>query len=256
MKPVIGFTNKYYTLWEVSNPYQVQYPTYSVTKVDTNYLQNLSFDLSSAKQKAKAIYGVDVEVDDTLRGVSARSFSTEIKREYNPSAEASVFNFGKYVGSPFSEISDIEYKIWYWRQTKNSENFSQELEDELVQKTALISVNGELLPITDFETSIESRLSQLESDLFPNGHWGVNGEKVVVEGELIDSGFINSRFGGMYTYSIATDEGRYVATSSSDLPLEIGNLVKVSGTIKWVKYWSDWHSKEVIRTELKRVKVL
>jgi hypothetical protein len=252
MRPVIGFTNKYYTLWEVSNPYQVNHSTYSVTKVDTNYLQNLSFDLSEAKRKAKERYGLDVEVDEDLRGVCARSFSTEIKREFFPN----VFHFGKYTGEQFSDISDLGYKLWYWSQTKNTEQFSQQLEDELVQQAAIISVNGELIPITDFERLVDSKLQKLEEDLYPRGHWGVNGEKVIIEGELLGVGSTNSRFGTMYTYLIGTENGRYTATSSSELPLVVGTVVKVSGTVKWVKYWSDWHNTEVVRTELKRVKVL
>ena len=252
MKPVIGFTNKYYTLWEVSNPYTKNYGTYSVTKVDTNYLQNLSFSLEEAQRKAKERYGIEVGVDEELRGVCARSFSTEVKREYNDS----VFLFGKYTGDSFEEITDVDYKLWYWRETKNSDKFSQKLEDELISLGVLIPAFDELYTLTEFENVLDSKLVELEDELFPHGHWGRGGEKVQLDGEITSSGYINSRFGTMFTYRLRVGEISYLLTSGTELPIEVGQFVSVSGTTKLVDFWSDWHDKRVVRTELKRVKLL
>jgi hypothetical protein len=252
MKPVIGFTNKYYTLWEVSNPYRVTHSTYIETKVDTVYLQNLSFSKEEALRKAKERYGVDVVIDEELRGVCARSFSTTISRENNPS----VFLFGKYVGSSFTEIDDVSYKLWYWSQTKDTHQFSQEIEDELVKMELIIPFMGDIIAVTELEGRVDGMLRKLESDLFPHGHWGTNGEKVVLEGEVIGTGSINSYYGTMYTYQIGAKEVSYLATGSSELDMKVGDKVRLSGTLKHVKYWSDWHGVEVVRTELKRVKVL
>jgi hypothetical protein len=252
MKPVIGFTNKYYTLWEVSNPYTKDYGTYSVTKVDTNYLQNLSFSLDEALRKAKERYGIEVKVDEQLRGVCARSFSTEVKREYNDS----VFLFGKYTGDSFEEITDVDYKLWYWRETKNSDKFSQKLEDELISLGVLIPAFDELYTLTEFENVLDSKLVELEDELFPHGHWGRGGEKVQLDGEITSSGYINSRFGTMFTYRLRVGEISYLLTSGTELPIEVGQFVSVSGTTKLVDFWSDWHDKRVVRTELKRVKLL
>jgi hypothetical protein len=252
MKPVIGFTNKYYTLWEVSNPYTKDYGTYSVTKVDTNYLQNLSFSLEEAQRKAKERYGIEVGVDEELRGVCARSFSTEIKREYNDS----TFLFGKYTGGSFEEITDVDYKLWYWRETKNTIQFSQKLEDELVELGVLLPFHGELHTLDEFERIVDSNLSKLEDDLFPHGHWGRDGEKVQLDGEVAAIGSINSRFGTMFTYRLRVGEVSYLLTSGTEFPVEVGQFVSVSGTTKLVNFWSDWHQTQVVRTELKRVKLL
>jgi hypothetical protein len=252
MKPVIGFTNKYYTLWEVSNPYKVDYDTYSVTKVDTTYLQNLSFSLDEAIRKVKELYGHEVEVDEQLRGVSARSFSTEIKREYTDSA----FLFGKYTGGSFEEITDIDYKLWYWKETKNTGKFSQKLEDELVGLGVLFPFQNELYTLDDFERIVDSNLSKLEDDLFPHGHWGNGGEKVQLDGQITSTGSINSRYGTMFTYRLRVGEVSYLITSGSELPIEVGQSVSVAGTTKLVDFWSDWHGVRVVRTELKRVKLI
>jgi len=252
MKPVIGFTNKYYTLWEVSNPYTKNYGTYSVTKVDTNYLQNLSFSLEEAQRKAKERYGIEVGVDEELRGVCARSFSTEISREYNDT----TFLFGKYTGGSFEEITDVDYKLWYWRETKNSDKFSQKLEDELISLGVLIPAFDELYTLTEFENVLDCKLVELEDELFPHGHWGRGGEKVQLDGEVAAMGSISSRFGTMFTYRLRVGDVSYLLTSGSPLPIEVGQFVSVSGTTKLVDFWSDWHDKRVVRTELKRVKLL
>jgi hypothetical protein len=96
----------------------------------------------------------------------------------------------------------------------------------------------------------------LEDDLFPHGHWGRDGEKVQLDGEVAAIGSINSRFGTMFTYRLRVGEVSYLLTSGTEFPVEVGQFVSVSGTTKLVNFWSDWHQTQVVRTELKRVKLL
>lgn len=87
----IGFTTKYYTLWEAT-PRKDGYTYYT-------YIQNLSFDLDKAKAKQPTAI-----VDLSLRG----SKSFRIK-----SIPQDGFQFGKYRGERFAECDDIDYMVWY-----------------------------------------------------------------------------------------------------------------------------------------------
>ena len=61
MKQVIGFTNKYYTLWKVSDPYIYWKSDEStVERIDYIYIKNLSMDFDSAKSKMDGEYDIDL----------------------------------------------------------------------------------------------------------------------------------------------------------------------------------------------------
>lgn len=76
----IGFTNKYYTLWNVSAPYKHYTSEYNyVIKVDKIYSRNLSMNLEEAKKKVeKLVDGGEYVVDLTLCGECGWNFSETI----------------------------------------------------------------------------------------------------------------------------------------------------------------------------------
>lgn len=100
MKQVIGFTNKYYTLWEVSDPY-----TYwiskenSVERTDYTYIKNLSMDFDSAKSKVVGKYDIDLD----LRG--AGSFHRDFR--IDPVYGDDEFSFGMLKGEKIAESNDV-----------------------------------------------------------------------------------------------------------------------------------------------------
>ena len=98
MKQIIGFTNKYYTLWEASDPY-VYWTSKesSVERIDFSYIKNLSMDFDEAKAK---VYG-DYELDLELRGNG--NFSRTINDEANPDE----FSFGMLHGEKICEADNL-----------------------------------------------------------------------------------------------------------------------------------------------------
>ena len=99
----IGFSNKYYTAWEIySETETTDYGKREITHY--RYIKNLSFDFDVAKSKW------DGDFIEGLRGKS-HSFDTE-KRIYDPE----VFSFGKYYGTLISENKDYDYIHWYYNQ--------------------------------------------------------------------------------------------------------------------------------------------
>jgi hypothetical protein len=114
----IGFANKYYTLWDVSE--ETMYRTVndvhfaSGTKTTFTYYQNLSTDLEKAISKAKSMGVTILEVDEDLRG-KTRSFSSVKNRDdiYNDNQ----FKFGRYEALQISDCEDVDYLIWYFGET-------------------------------------------------------------------------------------------------------------------------------------------
>lgn len=69
MKAVLGFTNVFYTLWWVGEPYKHYTSRHRfVWKTDIFYQQNLSKDLSQAQAKMTNMFGSDWDTDLELRG--------------------------------------------------------------------------------------------------------------------------------------------------------------------------------------------
>ena len=110
----IGFSNKYYTAWEIySETETTNYGKREITHY--RYIKNLSFDFDAAKSKW------DGDFIEGLRGKS-HSFDTE-KYICNPE----VFSFGKYYGTLISENKDYDYMHWYYNQICE-ENPTKQLE--------------------------------------------------------------------------------------------------------------------------------
>lgn len=101
---VIGFANKFYTLWDVTST--VVESKYSKDTLVTNaYIKNISMDID----KVKELYP-GVEIDESLRGHSCTFEYTKERKEIN----TDKFNFGKYEGKLISECTDNSYLCWFF----------------------------------------------------------------------------------------------------------------------------------------------
>lgn len=121
----IGFANKFYTLWEVTemetvaiSPYTKK-PYVCATRTYYRFIRNLSFDFDKAKVKANT-----TDYDPTLKG--RKSWYTPYK--YIPCPIEDLGNdtkifFGKHNGKTLGEIftSDRNYFDWLKDNTDNQE---------------------------------------------------------------------------------------------------------------------------------------
>ena len=162
----IGFTNKYFTLWDVSSSTNYgtdangkHYPM-SITTSYT-YYQNLSMDEGKAIEKAKIKGVTELDVDSDLRGVH-RSWERTKQIEYD--YEDYQFRFGKYDKEDIRKCPDSDYIKWYYGETKNeiAMNRLVELDDNYVV------FEGELLTQEQNENRLlrGSRISQMKKDGF------------------------------------------------------------------------------------------
>lgn len=105
----IGFANKYYTLWQLSERL-VDTPCGGCEIVkEYTYVKNISMDEDTAKNKYPG-----VEYDEELRGKTG-SFTIYTNRKKKVEYEPNVYHFGKYEGKSFEEVGDVEYAVWFFR---------------------------------------------------------------------------------------------------------------------------------------------
>lgn len=175
----IGFTNKFYTLWEITeqetfstSPYTGK-PYVSSVRTYYHFIQNLSFDFERAKTKA----GI-TDYDPTLKG--KKSWYTPYK--YIPCPIEDMGNdtkifFGKYSGKTLGEIfvSDRNYFDWLINNTNNPElgiimNALPLLKNERLNKLAILE---ESISFSEGEETIEF---DIHKNLQPlgNGKYFIN----------------------------------------------------------------------------------
>ena len=99
----IGFANKFYTLWSITEETKPLGNGHSYIVTHYNYIKNISFD----KETAMAKYP-DAVFDENLRGMT-RSWDTQKEVWDN----VDTFRFGKYKYEKIDD-SDLNYLAWYW----------------------------------------------------------------------------------------------------------------------------------------------
>lgn len=271
----IGFTNQYYTLWSVSEPYNHFYSQYEYdVKQDYNYYQNLSFDLSEAKLKVASKYPeTPYLIDLSLRGESG-SYTNTLNGERLSNAPDWMFSFGKLKYQDIRESDDIWQLDRAYGQEKNartrvharrrlidlgelvkyewidtfSQNVNWDKQDE----------NGHFLPekmedvkrVKKYATLVQIAAFEKEKNKPVAGHYEIDGSKAILELKEIDSFGFNGSYG--YTYvviysDVNNREFKYVGSSPSNISQD--EFVKVQATIAHDTYRGN-------ETKLKRIKVL
>ena len=146
---VIGFANKFYTLWDVTS--KVVESKYSKDILVTNaYIKNISMDID----KVKELYP-GVEIDESLRGHSCTFEYIKEQKEIN----TDKFNFGKYEGKLISECTDKNYLCWLFDNCDGERK--QNVEARLIElgfviKDDIIFTQEEIEILFNRNLSIES----------------------------------------------------------------------------------------------------
>ena len=103
---VIGFANKFYTLWDVTEDTRPLGNGRSYVITHFCFIKNISFD----KETAIAKYP-EAPIDENLRGKTA---SWDSQKEVWDNVD--TFRFGKYQYRKIEEVNDLNYTAWYWDQ--------------------------------------------------------------------------------------------------------------------------------------------
>lgn len=233
MKQVIGYADKYYTLWSFSDD-----------MTDGWFVKNLSMDFELAKSKVDGEYTIDL----SQRGFSSWHSNGQDMRE----AREDEFSFGLLRNTKISEATDI----WQLERACKAETPSR-------QKIAV----NRLHQLGDYDFVLfregywqraerdkvlaeEEELKRIES--LENGHHFNNGEKVHLELKELYSFWFESSYGGCAVVAYESIDGKIFKYVGSCPNNGIGNerFHKVCATIKH----SEYNRED--ETKLLRIKII
>ena len=128
----IGFSKKYFTLWDVQETTEFQRIdglNLPYQKISYCYLQNLSMNESEAKRKA-IFKGVEnFEIDFDLYGRNASFVTRKELFSKIPSDKSFFFEFGRLKGQKIQDCNDFDYLFWYFQETQNEPSKNRLLEN-------------------------------------------------------------------------------------------------------------------------------
>lgn len=102
----IGFANKYYTLWQITEEKRPLGNGHNYVVTHYNYIKNISLDKEIALSKYP-----NAILDENLRG---KTISWKTEKEVWDNVDA--FRFGKYKYYKIADCTDTNYIAWYWDQ--------------------------------------------------------------------------------------------------------------------------------------------
>ena len=234
MNIVIGFADKYWTLWEVSDPYEnfINATDY-VIRIDHNYVQNLSYYLKEAEEKVRAKYpGRAYTVDSELRGIKSW---TEQKPKQFSTLPKDVFPYGRLKGQPMMESDDVWQLFRVYR-------------DENTEPRRRIYARKRLIELKELIKKDHSYLTKEE--LIKRNHFYNDGEKVTLTLTLKDRFWFSTAYGKSCVQTFVdqdNQEFKYVGSSPVNMP--IGDTARIKCEIEHVIY------KDKPETNIKRPKL-
>ena len=137
----IGFSKKYFTLWDVIETTefeQVEGVNLPFKLISFNYIQNLSMDEEQAKRKAIFKNVENFEIDFDLYGRNASFSKRQELFSKIPSNKSFFFEFGKHKGKQISLI-DVDYLFWYYQETLNVNAKA------ILLKNGFVELNGQVV---------------------------------------------------------------------------------------------------------------
>lgn len=216
----IGFANKFYTLWTITNEARYicdSYGKYWVSGYDTRYEYHKN--VSTSLDKVKEIYP-DLSIDEELRGIT-RSFEKSSKNDLCPN----IMKFGKYISHNLDELVDTDfgYVIWlcensyssnasYAKKLEKVQQHYKSIEDSrnkiLSDKDAMFS---EFIKEGVYEFVAESnlRISQGEKGVYAyiNYDIDIDGNELLVTFKFNLGSFSVSEYNG-YQYGLPLVKGK------------------------------------------------
>lgn len=229
MKQVIGFTEKYYTLWMVNE-----------SETDGFYVKNLSMDLNIAKSKVEGEYEVDLERRGTTWDYGGGGMDM-------PEPATDEFSFGMCRNF---KIMDSD-EIWQLERAAKSET-TPERQELAAKRLMELDSKYDLVPFRDgywdrkerdeilTTEAEEQRVANLE-----RGHFFNHKDKVTLELKELEAFSFSGDYGGCYVRIYESIDGRifkYLGGSPTNA-INGNSFCRVSATIKHSEYRGEQETK-------------
>lgn len=250
----MGFTNVYYTLWEVDEPTE-RYNVYISSKEIVQhccYIQNLSKDYAKALKKIEEkANGQKFKIDLELKGHYSfdRILYTELVELY----EIWQFSFGRLAGLDIRTCEDVWQLNRAMREEKN-------IRRRLYARKRLIEL-GELIKNVygpDFgsdkyiPTDQYRRIKEKLQESNMSGHFFTNGERICVTVKKLRSTCFDTQWGTTFIQILQLQDGRIVKYKGSS-PIDFNESDQYL-TIKATVEHGEYNGQ--IETRLKRPKII
>lgn len=247
---VLGFSNSYYTLWEVSEPYKKYSGGMVLNGVFTGsfemvqdciYLQNLSLDYNEALKKITERSGNKFRIELELRGHTRWTRSTGINGNDMP---INVFSFGNFKGESFETCTNV----WQLKRAMNEEFGGRRrvlARRRLIDLGELIRYKGKYMTQKQIDFY---KAKELEASL--TGHYFEDGKRIKLTIKKIGGFNFEGQFGTTYVEKYLTEDGKlvkYMGGTPPDISEE--EFMLVTATIHHDEY------KGIKETKLKRIKL-
>ena len=173
----IGFSKKYFTLWDVIETTefeQVEGVNLPFKLISFNYLQNLSMDEEQAKRKAIFKNVENFEIDFDLYGRNASFSKRQELFSKIPSDKSFFFEFGRLKGQKIQDCNDFDYLFWFFNESQNIhakarllENGFEEIDGQVVHAEHAKKIQQSKINKMQNETMFsEKRKKELEDKKF------------------------------------------------------------------------------------------
>lgn len=252
----LGFTEKYFTLWDASELHRHYINKYEfVERVTYTYYQNLSIDYNKAIEKIHMFSNGSYEIDLDLRGKKTFHKYFQKGNDY----PSNVFDYGIYAGKPISECQDVlQLNKAMLRGTdalNTNKPTRQELErrmyarKRLLEMRELLKINKEYILKTEYEARKRAEDRKKEIALH-NDHFFEDKIRVDLKIKEIKRFGFESVFGIVYIRIYVTEDGKHVKYMGANPPdISETEFVKVVATICHSEY------KGQKETKLQRIKI-
>ena len=233
MNQVIGFAEKYYTLWSFNDD-----------MTDGYFVKNLSMDFDLAKSKVDGEYTIDLN----QRGLSSWDSSGQDLRD----AEDDEFSFGALRNDKIMEATDL----WQLERAGKEETPGRQ---KIAVKRLMQLGEYDFVPFRNgYWTRAErDEIRESEKELkrvasLKGGHHYSHGDKVELELKKLDSFWFEGSYGGCAVVTYESKDGKIFKYLGGRPTEEIGNesFHKICATIKH----SEYNHKD--ETKLLRIKVI
>ena len=233
MNQVIGFADKYYTLWSFNDD-----------MTDGYFVKNLSMDFDLAKSKVDGEYTIDLN----QRGFSSWDSSGQDLRD----AEGDEFSFGALRNDKIMEATDLwQLERGGKEETPGRQKIAVNRLKELGDYDFVLFRKGYWQRAERDQIQAEEKELKRVASLKGGYHYS-HGDKVEIEIKELDSFWFEGSYGGCAVVTYESKDGKIFKYLGSRPTDEIGEIHfrKVCATIKH----SEYNHKD--ETKLLRIKVI